>query len=318
LGDKRKNRGTNAAVWARNNALGLVAIFIALVGSALAAQIASHPSRTVVVASAPSRATTQNAQKAARGKRGPRGPAGPQGPAGQQGPQGAQGAQGLPGTASACQGNGSGDTMVSAGAVCIDKYEVSIWSAAEGGTQITGAIPCNVNGQNCTNIFARSVSGVTPRANITWFQAQQALANVGKRLPTNADWQQAVAGTPDPGTDNGTSDCNVSPAGVGVVNTGSRSSCVSSFGANDMVGNLDEWVADWDEQTGGCANWPAMDFGTDLTCLGRAEGQASTRFPGALIRGGDFVSGTDAGPFAVFGGVLPSSSDVTIGFRGGR
>src|SRR5256885_10575002 len=30
----------------------------------------------------------------------------------------------------------------------------------------------------------------------TYFQAQQALANSGKRLPTNAEWQAAVAGTP--------------------------------------------------------------------------------------------------------------------------
>jgi formylglycine-generating enzyme required for sulfatase activity len=251
-------------------------------------------------------------------KRGPPGPQGPAGLPGSQGAQGQQGTQGPAGSAPACAGNGSGDTMVAAGAVCIDKYEVSIWNSAEGGTQITGAIPCNVNGQDCTNIFARSVPGVTPRASITWFQAQQALANVGKRLPTNAEWQQAVAGTPDPGiTDNGTSDCNVVAAGA-AVNTGSRSNCASRFGANDMVGNLQEWVADWDEEAGGCANWPA-GFGTDQTCLGRADTQASSRFPGALIRGGSFASvTTNAGPFAVDGVFQPSFSNIDIGFRGAR
>ncbi|MPZ91072.1 MAG: hypothetical protein GEU68_05495 [Actinobacteria bacterium] len=45
--------------------------------------------------------------------------------------------------------------------------------------------PCNDNGQNCKGkIYARSVAGVTPSRYITWFQAQQALANSGKRLPT--------------------------------------------------------------------------------------------------------------------------------------
>ena len=64
--------------------------------------------------------------------------------------------------------------------------------------------PCADNGQNCADdIFAVSLAGVTPSARITWFQAQAACANAGKRLPTNAEWQVAVAGTPDPGPDNG-------------------------------------------------------------------------------------------------------------------
>ena len=54
---------------------------------------------------------------------------------GPQGPQGQQGIQGPAGTAPACAGNGSGDTMVAAGAVCIDRYEVSVWSSPTGGTQ---------------------------------------------------------------------------------------------------------------------------------------------------------------------------------------
>lgn len=89
-------------------------------------------------------------------------------------------------------------------------------------------------------------------------------------------------------------------------------------GANDMVGNLDEWVADWDEQAPaavGCTNWPA-GFGTDVTCIGRGSGETSTRFPGARVRGGSFNNGTAAGPFAVRGGNRPSDSGDNIGFRG--
>src|SRR5437763_9796385 len=145
-----------------------------------------------------------------------------------------------------CKGNNAQDKMVRAGSVCIDKYEDSLWTKRTGGTQITGTIPCDANGQNCKGkIFARSVKGVTPTDNITWFQAQQALANSGKRLPTNADWQQAVAGTPD------STACNVS--GSAVQKTGADPGCVSNWGAYDMVGNLDEWVADWDEQGAGDA-----------------------------------------------------------------
>src|SRR5262249_8027121 len=117
------------------------------------------------------------------------------------------GPQGPAGTAPACQGNGSGDEMVAAGAVCIDKYEVSVWSSPTGGTQYGASsdnypVACTDTGQGCKagsagEIYARSVPGVTPSGNITYFQAQAALANVGKRLPSNAEWQQAAAGTPE-------------------------------------------------------------------------------------------------------------------------
>ncbi len=197
--------------------------------------------------------------------------------------------------------------MVTVGPLCIDKYEASVWSSPTGGTQFgttSDNYPCNDNGQNCTNIYARSVAGVTPSRFITWFQAQQALANSGKSLPTNAEWQMAVAGTPDGAA------CNVSTGSV--ANTGASAACVSNHGANDMVGNLFEWVADWDEEAGGCA------VGGDLTCVGSASGEASTRMPGALVRGGNATNGTSAGPFAVSAIHPPSTSSPFRGFRGAR
>jgi hypothetical protein len=226
------------------------------------------------------------------------------------GPKGDKGDPGDPGFSADCnQGLAAGDVMVRVGSVCVDRYEASIWDAPTGGNQITGAIPCNANGQNCTNIFARSVAGVTPSRSITWFQAQQALANSGKRLPSNAEWQMAVAGTPD------STACNVNTGSL--ASTGANAGCVSNRGVNDMVGNLWEWVADWDEQAFSCANWPA-GFGGDFTCLGRGSGEASPRFPGALIRGGFFIDGSDAGPFAVNGIARPSDPSLGIGFRGAR
>jgi hypothetical protein len=204
---------------------------------------------------------------------------------------------------SACPGG-----MVKVGPTCIDRYEASVWSAPTGGVQYgvsSDDYPCDDNGQDCVGeIYARSVPGVAPSRFITWFQAQQALANSGKRLPTNAEWQMAVAGTPD------STDCNVSTGSV--ANTGVNANCVSDWGANDMVGNLWEWVADWDEQADACDNWGA-GYGSDQTCFG--DGTPS-RFPGAFFRGGDFGLTTSAGPFAVVAFFPPSHPSFNVGFRG--
>jgi len=234
---------------------------------------------------------------------------------------------------------------VLAGTVCLDKYEASVWRVpdptttnaalvrkiqlgratradliAGGGIQLGTAsddyAPCAANGQNCTNdIYAVSLPSEIPSASITWFQAQEACANAGKRLPTNAEWQVGVNGTPDPGPDNGTTDCNTA-SDVGVSLTGARTSCVSARGAFDMVGNLAEWVADWVPASTDCPGWAS--FSNDDMCL---AGASTTRnSPGALVRGGAFASidGPSAGPLAIRAGFAPFHSTAFIGFRCAR
>jgi formylglycine-generating enzyme required for sulfatase activity len=234
---------------------------------------------------------------------------------------------------------------VLAGTVCMDTYEASVWRvpdplgankglvkkiqegkataallAAGGATQRGIAsddyAPCANSGQNCADdIYSVSLPGVKPSAYITWFQAQAACENARKRLPSNAEWQAAVIGTPDPGGDNGTTDCNTGSAGA-AVNTGSRSSCKSARGAFDMVGNLFEWVADWVPRSTACGTWSAGVSPTgDAQCL---AGAATTGEPGALLRGGIFSDGTGAGPLNVFGNGGPSNANDFIGFRCAR
>jgi hypothetical protein len=81
-----------ASLWIRNNILGLVAIFIALNGTAVAVQVADQKS---------SNRTTAKAAKKKKAKAipGPQGPAGAAGAQGAQGPQGLAGADGNPGGA---------------------------------------------------------------------------------------------------------------------------------------------------------------------------------------------------------------------------
>jgi formylglycine-generating enzyme required for sulfatase activity len=180
--------------------------------------------------------------------------------------------------------------------------------------------PCKASGEHCTDVYAVSLPGVVPSAAPTWFQAQQACANAGKRLPSSAEWQAAVADTPDPGPDNGATDCNTASA-MSVVPAGSRSGCVSADGAFDMVGNLSEWVADWVQRSTGSGTWSAgvsptgdrQDLVGALVPAVGTEGE-----PGALLRGGSYADGPKAGPLAVTGGAAPSVALFAIGFRCAR
>src|SRR5262249_33343623 len=147
-------------------------------------------------------------------------------------------------------------------------------------------------------ICAMSLPSEIPSANITWFQAQEACANAGKRLPTSAEWQVGANGTPDTGgAGKGTTARHNHPLLPRTPPTGSRSGCVSARGAFDMVGNLFEWVADWVPSSPTCPGWGG--FSDDLMCLSGAS--TSAHGPGALLRGADSGGFAAAGPLAVQG-----------------
>ena len=229
---------------------------------------------------------------------------------------------------------------VRAGTACMDKYEASVWfvpnatttnkslvkkiqqgkatlaNLTQGGATQAGATGdnyglCNDTGTLCSDFFAVSVAGATPSAYVTWFQAVEACGNSQKRLPTNVEWQKAVTNTPDPGSDNGSTDCNTASTSA-VVSTGSRSACVSSAGAFDMVGNLGEWVADWVGSTGACPGWGGLS--NDAMCLD--GGSVVAAGPGVLARGGGFLDLTFAGPLAVE--VLPPTGAFVASYVGFR
>lgn len=99
---------------------------------------------------------------------------------------------------------------------------------------------------------------------------------------------------------------------VAVASSGSRSACVSSAGAFDMVGNLAEWVADWVGSTGACPGWGGLS--NDAMCLD--GGSVVAAGPGVLARGGGFLGGAFAGPLAV--DVLPPTGAFNTSYGGFR
>jgi hypothetical protein len=169
------------------------------------------------------------------------------------------------------------DDMVASGSICIDEYEASVWDAATGGTQISPFTSCLADGSDCskdstagtgTPIYAQSVADVTPTAEITWYQAAQACANVGKRLPTTAEWQAAASGTVDPGFNaDPAAGCNTSASGVWLTGA-SGDLCKSDAGAFDMIGNLWEWTAELAPKSDGAG----FTFMTTDAAVARALG----------------------------------------------
>jgi hypothetical protein len=209
-----------------------------------------------------------------------------------------------------CAGNDANDVMVRIGSLCVDKYEASVWDTAAGGVTQFGANAddyiCNDGGSNCstpgTQIFARSEANQTPSSQITWYQAQAACANSGKRLPTQAEWQLAANGTTDPGGgSDGSAGCNT--GNLAKTLTGAAVNCESSGGAADMIGNVDEWTAD----------------------LVSAAGDATTDTALVVARGGDYDgNGAGSGIFFVLtdltGGATNNHTDPldtrnVVGFR---
>jgi hypothetical protein len=242
-------------------------------------------------------------------------------------------------------GGGSGaaaapcpDGMALVGPVCVDKYEASIWTNKDGtGTQYgnsSGDFPDTFpqNGNWTQPLYAVSKAGVKPSRFVTWFQAQQSCALSGKRLLTNAEWQIAAAGTPDPGAAGviGSSTCNTNTSGPDP--TGSRADCKSSWGVYDMVGNVWEWVEDTTQGNNSDWNPTGSEEPPPHTLLSDVGAQyggdamfganpatnqlpSGNIFPSVFIRGGHWGDLTKAGVFAQDACSSPSHYDGSIGFR---
>jgi hypothetical protein len=239
--------------------------------------------------------------------------------------------------------------MVESGATCIDTYEASLWKITDercikmikdgkdpsppclagavqvgiSGVDYTDA-QCQFNGGGCKSIFALSLPGVIPAHTINYFIAAAACRNSGKRLPSNAEWQAAALGTPDPWPQTDPMQCNLNSPSVAL--TGSRTLCISDVGAYDMVGNVIEFVADWGALATAGTNWDVFiaGFGGDVSNMGGSPNGSIYGLPGTTLRGGSFAitpnsggTGERAGVYAIDQNGAPNSiGDASAaGFR---
>lgn len=256
--------------------------------------------------------------------------------------------------------NGTGnDEVVRVGtgrsAFWIDRYEASIWPTPAGyagdlnaqkfrypsmDDTYTSNFPKNGQVKRGNELYAVSGRGVTGSCNVSWFQAAEACAASGKRLPTGAEWLQAARGTHDPAVGNNgfaNKQCNTLPPSAQpreagqAIGDSADASCISDWGAEDMIGNFGEWTADWHAGVGAIVvpfdkpAWGELDgYGGDKSynILSKVEAQPNGApaksidgLPAAIVRGGNWTEGEAGGLFTFTANVGPTFWHFSLGFR---
>ena len=148
-----------------------------------------------------------------------------------------------------CDTGNTNDVMIPVGTWCVDKYEASIYSVADGtgAAYFSDGTTADFNYPDATRApvdfsrdgsftganqyYAVSKPGVIPARGLTWYQAMATCMASGKQLIPDSIWQAAAMGTPDPGASSGTGGRN---GGSATNSANAKCNTNTHGGSNDV------------------------------------------------------------------------------------
>lgn len=191
----------------------------------------------------------------------------------------------------------------------LDKYEVTVGRYA----RFLQAVPLSLP-QEWDTIDLRKHAKL-PVVGVGWHDADSYCRWIGKRLPTEAEWEKAARGSDQRKYPWGDDAPTLQRARFGrlhgsavyedgVAEAGGHSQGASPFGIHDLSGNVWEWVADWYSES--------FPPGETRNPTGPAQGRAK------VLRGGGWYDGPERLRSTVRMYSSPDQRDTGIGFRCAR